>query len=162
MPHWAPTRSRFDNTRKVTVLLDDAELTGDLCRRHLRISPFTGVPHELDEREVDQPEVGDRHGGGDLGRLRALSSHLRDGTDAEIVSSRQASALGHVLAFLDRGFRCGGRRPTAGLLRVRAGAGDGGAACRVTSNEPPARHAPVSPPMIHRAVACWVASETRQ
>jgi len=97
-----------DNTRKVTVLLDDAEITGDLYRRRLRISPFTGVPYELDEREVDLPEVEDRHGGGDLGLLRALSEHLADGTHAEIMSSLQTSVLSHVLAFLAEDSRVGG------------------------------------------------------
>jgi len=97
-----------DNTRKVTVLLEDAEITGDLYRRRLRVSPFTGVPYELDEREVDLPEVEDRHGGGDLGLLRALSEHLTHGAHAEIMSSLQASVLSHVLAFLAEDSRVAG------------------------------------------------------
>lgn len=97
-----------DTTRKVTVLLDDAEITGDLYRRRLLVSPFTGLPYELDEREVELPEVEDRHGGGDLGLLRALSDHLLRGTETEIVSSLQASVLSHVLAFLAEDSRVAG------------------------------------------------------
>jgi len=97
-----------DNTRKVTVLLDDAEITGDLYRGWLRVSPFTGVPYQLDEREIDLPDIEDRHGGGDLGLLRALSAHLVDGAHAELMSSLQASVLSHVLAFLAEDSRVGG------------------------------------------------------
>ena len=97
-----------DNTRKVSVLLEDAEITGDLYRRRLRVSPFTGMPYELDEREMDLPEVEDRHGGGDLGLLRALSDHLTQGTQSEIMSSLQASVLSHVLAFLAEDSRVAG------------------------------------------------------
>jgi hypothetical protein len=97
-----------DNTRKVTVLLDDAEITGDLYRRQLRVSPFTGVPYQLEARDVNLPEVEDRHGGGDLGLLRALSEHLIRGTNAEIMSSLQASVLSHVLAFLAEDSRVAG------------------------------------------------------
>jgi hypothetical protein len=97
-----------DNTRKVTVLLDDAEITGDLYRRRLRVSPFTGLPHELEEWELELPEVEDRHGGGDLGLLRALSDHLRNGTETEIVSSLESSVLSHVLAFLAEDSRVAG------------------------------------------------------
>jgi Oxidoreductase family, NAD-binding Rossmann fold/GFO/IDH/MocA C-terminal domain len=97
-----------DNTRKVTVLLDDAEITGDLYRRRLRVSPFTGLPHELAEHDIVLPDVDDRHGGGDLGLLRALSDHLRHGTESEIVSSLEASVLSHVLAFLAEDSRVAG------------------------------------------------------
>jgi len=97
-----------DNTRKVTVLLDDAEITGDLYRRHLRVSPFTGVPYELDEREEPLPEAEDRHGGGDLALLHALSEHLARGTHGEIMTSLRASVLSHVLAFLAEDSRTAG------------------------------------------------------
>lgn len=100
-----------DNTRKVTVLLDEAEITGDLYRGWLRVSPFTGEPYQLDEREVDLPTVWDRHGGGDLGLLQALGEHLTDGTHAEIMSSLQASVLSHVLAFLAEDSRAAGGVP---------------------------------------------------
>ncbi len=97
-----------DTTRKVTILLDEAEITGDLYRERLRVSRFTGEPGRLDERELDLPTAEDRHGGGDLGLLKALGEHLRSGAHKEIVSSLASSVQSHVLAFLAEDSRAAG------------------------------------------------------
>ncbi|MGE0555138.1 MAG: Gfo/Idh/MocA family protein [Gemmatimonadales bacterium] len=97
-----------DCTRKVTVLLDKAEITGDLYRDQLRVSPFTGDPYQLADRLIELPSAEDRHGGGDLGLLRALGEHLESGKHGEIMSSLESSILSHVLAFLAEDSRLAG------------------------------------------------------
>ena len=98
-----------DNTRRITVLMDDAEVTGDLHRGRLTISRLTGRKDVLDEEEVPLPIADDHHGGGDLALLRTLHEHLSTGAHRHVMSSLESSIASHVLAFLaDESRRKGG------------------------------------------------------
>ena len=103
-----------ESTRRITVLLDNAEINGDLFRHQLSVTAFTGHPHEYDERAIPLPNIHDRHGGGDLGLLRALHDYLTEGRHPEVMTSLQSSVLSHVLAFLAED----SRRSNGGLLPV--------------------------------------------
>lgn len=89
-----------DSTRRVTVLLDNAEVRGDLYRNELTVTPHTGTPHDMAEQRIPLPDIRDRHGGGDLGLLQALHGYLSAGRHQEVMSSLSSSVLSHVLAFL--------------------------------------------------------------
>ncbi len=88
-----------DVTRRVTVLLDDAEINGDLHRGEIAVSPFTGAPGVMRPFAPPLP-WGDHHGGGDLALLRTLYEHLENGAHREVVTSLESSVTSHVLAFL--------------------------------------------------------------
>ncbi len=100
-----------DNTRKITVLMDQAELTGDLHRGELTLSPFTGRMDVLQSEVVPLPTPDDHHGGGDLALLRALHEHLAEGSHGEIMTSLESSLTSHVLAFLADESRLNGGEP---------------------------------------------------
>ncbi|HET7274273.1 MAG TPA: Gfo/Idh/MocA family oxidoreductase, partial [Longimicrobiaceae bacterium] len=89
-----------DNTRKITILFDKGELTGDLHQSRITISHFTGEKDHLEIEEVPLPDTGDSHGGGDLHLLYALHSYLTRGEHSEVVTSLRSSIPSHVLAFL--------------------------------------------------------------
>lgn len=89
-----------DNTRRITVLMDDAEVTGDLHRGRLTVSRLTGQKDVMDEEEVVLPIADDHHGGGDLALLRTLHAHLTTGAHRDVMSSLESSIASHVLAFL--------------------------------------------------------------
>jgi hypothetical protein len=99
------------NTRRITVLLDDAEIVGDLHRGRLAIYPLTGEKDVIEEEVVAIPPSEDHHGGGDLALLRTLGEHLRHGTHREVMSSLQSSIASHVLAFLADRSRLEGGAP---------------------------------------------------
>jgi hypothetical protein len=82
------------------VLLDDAEVTGDLLHGRLTVHPLTGRRDAVVPEEVPVPCSDDHHGGGDLALLRTLREHLRTGAHAHVMSSLESSIASHVLAFL--------------------------------------------------------------
>lgn len=96
-----------DNTRRLTLDFDRAQVHGDLRSNDLVISHFTGRRDEVHEETIALPPGGDSHGGGDLGLLRALARHLRTGEGREMVTSLRSSVLSHVLAFLAEQSRLG-------------------------------------------------------
>lgn len=89
-----------DNTRKLTILFETAELTGDLHQGELSISHFTGEKDQIRVEPIELPPAEDSHGGGDLALLHALHEHLSEGKHAEIMTSLRSSLASHVLAFL--------------------------------------------------------------
>lgn len=89
-----------ENTRRITVLMDDAELRGDLRQGQLTVHRFTGRREEVMKEEIPLPRVDDHHGGGDLALLETLHEHLVRGEHAEVVTSLRSSMVSHVLAFL--------------------------------------------------------------
>lgn len=99
-----------DNTRKLTILFERGELTGDLKRGRLALSHFTGRKDELRTEELPLPTAGDAHGGGDLELLRTLYRHLTTGEHAAIMTSLATSLPSHVLAFLAEESRLSGGR----------------------------------------------------
>jgi hypothetical protein len=101
-----------DVTRRITVLLDEAEINGDLHRGEIAVSPFTGEPGVLRPFVPPLPS-GDHHGGGDLALLRTLHEHLETGAHDEIMTSLETSVTSHVLAFLADDSRLQGGVPLA-------------------------------------------------
>ncbi len=100
-----------DNTRKITIQFDEAELFGDLRRNRLEISHFTGRKDELLVEELPLPAFADHHGGGDLALLHALNEHLASGEHLGLMTSLETSLPSHVLAFLaEESRRAGGAR----------------------------------------------------
>ena len=97
-----------DNTRKITIQFDEAELFGDLRRNRLEISHFTGRKDELLVEELALPAFADHHGGGDLALLHALYEHLTEGEHLGLVTSLETSLPSHVLAFLAEESRLNG------------------------------------------------------
>ena len=89
-----------DNTRRITILMDDAELRGDLHQGALAIHRFTGRPDEVVTEQIPLPRVDDHHGGGDLALLETLYEHLVHGHHAEVMTSLRSSLASHALAFL--------------------------------------------------------------
>lgn len=89
-----------DNTRRIAVLMDRAELFGDLHQGRLTLHEFTGRQDDLDTREIPLPIPEDHHGGGDLALLRTLHEHLTTGAHREVMTSLESSIASHVLAFL--------------------------------------------------------------
>lgn len=102
-----------DNTRKITIRFDEAELFGDLRRNRLEVSHFTGRKDELVVEEIPLPAYADAHGGGDLALLQALHAHLTTGEHEDVMTSLETSLPSHVLAFLaEESRRAGGERVT--------------------------------------------------
>lgn len=100
-----------ENTRRITILFDRAELHGDLRANRLVIDHFTGRKDETRREEMPLPPTTDSHGGGDLQLLRLLGEHLDSGRHQELVSSLEASIPSHVLAFLaERSRELGGKK----------------------------------------------------
>ncbi len=100
-----------DNTRRITVLMEKAELTGDLRRHQLQISHFTGERDRLSVEDIPLGPALDSHGGGDLQLLFALAGHLTEGTYRELITSLESSVPSHLLAFLAEESRMqGGQR----------------------------------------------------
>ena len=99
-----------DVTRRVTVLLDEAEINGDLHRGEIAVSPFTGEPGMMRPFAPALPS-GDHHGGGDLALLRTLYEHLERGLHDEVMTSLETSVTSHVLAFLADDSRLQGGAP---------------------------------------------------
>jgi hypothetical protein len=89
-----------DNTRRIAILMDRAELVGDLRHGRLEIHEFTGRQNEVATREIPIPVAEDHHGGGDLSLLRTLHEHLTTGAHREVMTSLESSIASHVLAFL--------------------------------------------------------------
>src|SRR5690606_31810927 len=88
------------NTRRITLLFDRAEVSGDLLAGRLEVSHFTGRKDEVRVEDVRLPATRDSHGGGDLELLRILGEHLTASRHEELVSSLHASLPSHSLAFL--------------------------------------------------------------
>ena len=110
-----------DNTRKLTVMMEKAEVTGDVRQHRLQISHFTGTTESLRIEDVPLgPAISDPHGGGDLQLLYALHEHLTSGTHNELISSLESSVPSHVIAFLAEESRTGGgmRLPVPSIARV--------------------------------------------
>lgn len=100
-----------DNTRRISVLMDDAELSGDLHRGHLELTPLTGSVDDVRPQPIPLPVAEDHHGGGDLALLRTLREHLTTGAHRQIMSSLETSIASHVLAFLADESRLKGGSP---------------------------------------------------
>ena len=100
-----------DNTRRINVLMDGAELVGDLHRGQLAILEYSGRKDMVRHREIPLPPAEDHHGGGDIALLRALHAHLTTGAHPEIMSSLRNSIASHVLAFLADDSRLKGGAP---------------------------------------------------
>jgi predicted dehydrogenase len=100
-----------ENTRLITVLLDDAEVTGDLVHGRLTVTPLSGTREILEPHDVPVPVADDHHGGGDLALLRTLWEHLQTGAHAHVMSSLESSIASHVLAFLADESRLKGGSP---------------------------------------------------
>jgi predicted dehydrogenase len=119
------------NTRRITVLMDRAELVGDLHEGRLVVHEFTGRRDELNTREIPLPPAHDHHGGGDLALLNTLHAHLTTGAHREVMTSLETSIASHVLAFLadDSRRQSGSPQPVPAIfdgrrLRPPADAGD--------------------------------------
>lgn len=89
-----------DNTRRVHILLDDAEIEGDLHSGRLTVHRFSGEKDVILSEHVPLPVPEDHHGGGDLALLRTLHGHLTTGQHREVMTSLESSIASHVLAFL--------------------------------------------------------------
>ncbi len=100
-----------DNTRRITILMDEAELTGDLHQGTLSILEFSGRKDDLRARQIPLPMAEDHHGGGDLALLQALQEHLTSGAHREVMTSLRSSIASHVLAFLADESRLSGGSP---------------------------------------------------
>jgi predicted dehydrogenase len=100
-----------DVTRRISVFLDEAEITGDLHRGEITISPFSGTPGLVQPFAAPLEAPGDSHGGGDLALLRTLHEHLETGAHAEVMTSLETSIISHVLAFLADDSRLQGGKP---------------------------------------------------
>jgi predicted dehydrogenase len=100
-----------DNTRRITVLTDEAEIAGDLRRGRLRIAPLSGRMEVVEQQVVPLPPSDDHHGGGDLALLRTLREHLTTGAHQHVMSSLESSIASHVLAFLADESRLKGGTP---------------------------------------------------
>ncbi|MFW6089946.1 MAG: Gfo/Idh/MocA family oxidoreductase, partial [Gemmatimonadota bacterium] len=101
----------WDNTRKITILMDRGEIAGDLHRNEIYVSHFTGAPDEVRREHYNpspQVEQQDYHGGGDVELLYALYDHLTGGDRDDIISSLSSSLASHALAFLAEQSRLAG------------------------------------------------------
>lgn len=99
------------NTRRITVLMDDAELQGDLSEGRLTVHHFTGRREEVSTEDIPLPKVDDHHGGGDLALLETLYEHLVHGGHEEVMTSLRSSLVSHALAFLAEDSRRKGGSP---------------------------------------------------
>ncbi|HUF12590.1 MAG TPA: Gfo/Idh/MocA family oxidoreductase [Longimicrobiales bacterium] len=100
-----------ENTRRISVLMDGAELTGDLYRGRLSLQVFEGRVKPPPVREIELPMAEDHHGGGDLALLSTLHEHLVHGSHPEVMTSLRTSLVSHVLAFLADESRTTGGTP---------------------------------------------------
>ena len=100
-----------ENTRRISVLMDGAELTGDLYRGRLSLQEFEGRVAPPPVREIELPMAEDHHGGGDLALLRTLHEHMTSGAHHEVMTSLRTSLVSHVLAFLADESRTKGGTP---------------------------------------------------
>jgi hypothetical protein len=100
-----------ENTRRIAVLMDRAELVGDLYEGRLALHEFTGRRNDVRTREIPVPVADDHHGGGDLALLRTLHEHLTTGAHREVMTSLETSIASHVLAFLADDSRRNGGAP---------------------------------------------------
>ncbi|HSJ08978.1 MAG TPA: Gfo/Idh/MocA family oxidoreductase [Longimicrobiales bacterium] len=100
-----------ENTRRITVLLDDAEITGDLLHGRLTVTPLSGRKDVAVPEEIVLPVSDDHHGGGDGALLQTLREHLLTGAHHHIMSSLESSIASHVLAFLADESRLHGGTP---------------------------------------------------
>lgn len=100
-----------DNTRRITVLMDDAELNGDLHTGTLTITQLTGLADDQRTETIPLPVTDDHHGGGDLALLHTLNQHLTTGAHSHVMSSLETSIASHVLAFLADESRLNGGVP---------------------------------------------------
>ena len=100
-----------ENTRLITVLTDDAEITGDLLHGRLTVTPLTGRKELVEREEIPIPCSDDHHGGGDLELLNTLREHLLTGAHSHVMSSLESSIASHVLAFLADQSRLKGGSP---------------------------------------------------
>lgn len=100
-----------DNTRRVTVLTDAAEISGDLHQGVLTVTPLTGRIDDLRPETIALPTAEDHHGGGDYMLLRTLHEHLTTGAHSHVMSSLESSIASHVLAFLADESRMKGGSP---------------------------------------------------
>lgn len=100
-----------ENTRRITILFDDAEVTGDLLHGRLTVAPLTGRVTAARPEEIPIPISDDHHGGGDLALLRTLREHLQTGAHSHVMSSLESSIASHVLAFLADQSRLNGGTP---------------------------------------------------
>ena len=100
-----------ENTRLITVLLDDAEINGNLLHGTLTVTPLSGSANVVEPESIPVPCSDDHHGGGDLALLQTLREHLIDGSHAHIMSSLESSIASHVLAFLADQSRIKGGSP---------------------------------------------------
>ena len=109
-----------ENTRRITILLDDAEVTGDLRQGRLTITPLSGRKDEALPQDVPVPASDDHHGGGDLALLHTLRAHLLTGAHREVMSSLQSSIASHVLAFLadESRIKCGSPLPVPAIFQT--------------------------------------------
>ena len=114
-----------DVTRRITVLLDEAEICGDLRRGTITVSPFTGTPGQVKPFILPLETRGDPHGGGDLALLRALHEHVQNGSNADVMTSLESSITSHVLAFLADDSRLQGGWPLP-MPAIFEGAWSGG------------------------------------
>lgn len=100
-----------DNTRRLTILMDGAELVGDLRRGDLFLYPLTGRKDDVRARRIRLPPVADHHGGGDVALLVSLHEHLTEGGHQGLMTSLHGSIASHVLAFLAEESRQKGGAP---------------------------------------------------
>src|SRR5690606_15613730 len=100
-----------ENTRLITVLLDDAEINGDLLHGRLTVTPLSGRRDVVEREEIPVPCSDDHHGGGDLALLRTLRDHLLTCEHKDIMGSLESSIASHVLAFLADQSRIKGGSP---------------------------------------------------
>lgn len=109
------------NTWRITVLMDRAELVGDLHEGRLVIHEFTGRRDEVNSREIPLPPALDHHGGGDLALLETLHAHLTTGAHREVITSLDSSIASHVLAFLadDSRLKAGSPQPVPAIFDGR-------------------------------------------
>ncbi len=114
-----------ENTRKLTILFERGELTGNLRRNQLAISHFTGRKDDLLVEELAVPGEPDAHGGGDRHLLHTLYEHLTDGRHLQVMTSLETSLASHVLAFLAERSRIEGNRKleVPGVLDPQLGDG---------------------------------------
>ncbi|MGH7447458.1 MAG: Gfo/Idh/MocA family protein, partial [Longimicrobiales bacterium] len=80
-----------ENTRLITVLLDDAEIAGDLLHGRLTVTPLSGRKGVVEPEEIPVPCSDDHHGGGDLALLNTLREHLLTGAHSHVMSSLESS-----------------------------------------------------------------------
>jgi predicted dehydrogenase len=111
-----------DNTRRITVLMDRAELTGELHSGRLTLQEFGGTLALPPAREIPLEVADDYHGGGDPALLRTLHEHLTTGAHLNVMTSLESSLASHTLAFLADESRLKGGTPLPVPAIFEAGA----------------------------------------